>query len=213
MKSTVCHHLLMCSNSPEGDTLNHFAPFFASDLSHFQCGCQVNTMINNILTWLPRQPHIFFFSKSLEKRQRRRKLISIGILDPERKPGASSPPFIMVLHWNCWALILPVLWLVFLPSRHLFSSFKMFGCVCSEGSKGSCLIKWMLFRKVLMHVFAASLRISKGTHQVRMFTALYLRPWYNSFTIMSLICSITHIFVPKGICLKESLYCNGMVHL
>ena len=26
----------------------------------------------------------------------------------------------MVLHWNCWALIVPVLWLVFLPSRHLF---------------------------------------------------------------------------------------------
>lgn len=39
-KSTVCHHLSKCSNFPKGDALNHFAPFFASDLSHFQCGCQ-----------------------------------------------------------------------------------------------------------------------------------------------------------------------------
>lgn len=68
-------------------------------------------------------------------------------------------PLIMVLHWNCWALILPVLWLVFLPSRHLFSCFTLLGCVCSKGKKkklnkkknikkrGSCLIKWMFERK------------------------------------------------------------------
>lgn len=28
-----------------------------------------------------------------------------------------------------------------------FHPFTLFGCVCSEGSSGSCLIKWMLFKK------------------------------------------------------------------
>lgn len=73
-KSTVCHHLSTCSNSPKGNTLNHSAPFFASDLSHFQCGCQVNTMLNNILTWLPRQPHIYiFFFKILSEETKKEK--------------------------------------------------------------------------------------------------------------------------------------------
>lgn len=120
---------------------------------------------------------------------------------PERKLGARRPLLIMVLHWNCWALILPVLWLVFLPCRHLFSSFALFGCVCLESSRGSCLIKWMLFKKyILMHVIANQWRDSSS----QKFTASLSSfcPWLN--TIMSLICCIFHaIFFPKGIYFEQ----------
>lgn len=62
-----------------------------------------------------------------------------------------------------------MLWLVFLPRRHLFSSPTLFGCVCSEGRRGSRLIQWMFnkYCRVLLQIDEGS---AKGT-RVETFTA------------------------------------------
>lgn len=44
-------------------------------------------------------------------------------------------------------------------------------------------------------------------------TKRLLPAWLLCPSLMSLIFCISRVFVPKGIILKESLYCNQMVHL
>lgn len=69
-----------------------------------------------------------------------------------------SAPLTSVLHRKCWAQILPVLWLVFLPKQtfvlnlHLvflfcFCFVLFFGCICWEDSWRFCPTKRMWCRR------------------------------------------------------------------
>lgn len=97
----------------------------------------VKDTLIHMLTRLPCQPGVllFYVFRFSFKGRKMRRFIMKALVSPRQKPGASWSP-LLVLPWYCWALILPVPWLLVL-------CFGPRSGVCWKGCRSSGLLSDM----------------------------------------------------------------------
>lgn len=182
-KSTMSIH-----NDSQGDSFIMFEPLcpsLASDLSHSQCGCQVNTILNNIMTWLPCQPGKKIFSfKILRKETKKEKAnIDRDTFSWEETRGPVRPHsswyyIETVEHWfsQCCDSCSCLADICFHPSP-CSDAFAQRAAEAFVLSNECCLEK---YRCMLLQIYYRSV---KGLIKSKCLLPFCLCHWYNSFDL------------------------------